>query len=85
MHRRLALVLSGRANRALVIGAAGLALAACQDASTSPHNPGSTGVGIVTHESPTTSSNPLASFTFYIDQASKARQTADAWRTSSSA
>ena len=27
------------------------------------------------------SSNPLAPFTFYIDQASKARKTADAWRT----
>src|ERR1044071_1598379 len=26
------------------------------------------------------SANPLASFTFYIDQASKARKTADAWR-----
>src|SRR5690242_9939240 len=26
------------------------------------------------------SSNPLAPFTFYIDQASKARKTADAWR-----
>jgi endoglucanase len=28
----------------------------------------------------TSASNPLASFTFYIDQASKARKTADAWR-----
>lgn len=28
------------------------------------------------------SSNPLASFTFYIDQASKARRTADEWRAS---
>jgi endoglucanase len=28
------------------------------------------------------SSNPLAPFTFYIDQASKARKTADAWRAS---
>src|SRR4051812_46366357 len=28
----------------------------------------------------TSSSNPLASFTFYIDQASKARRTADSWR-----
>src|SRR6185503_8735068 len=26
------------------------------------------------------SANPLASFTFYIDQASKARKTAEAWR-----
>src|ERR1044072_8390446 len=28
------------------------------------------------------SSNPLAPFTFFIDQASKARKTADAWRSS---
>src|SRR4051812_28980839 len=30
----------------------------------------------------TNSSNPLASFTLYIDQASKARRTADSWRAS---
>jgi endoglucanase len=29
---------------------------------------------------PVTSNNPLAPFTFYIDQASNARRTADAWR-----
>jgi len=82
MHRHLALVLSGRANRALLVAAAGLGLAACQDSATAPMSSGST--GIVARDSATTqaSSNPLASFTFYIDQASNARQTADAWRAS---
>src|SRR5207249_9650693 len=58
--------------------------AACHDATTAPDS-GSTGVKVVTHDSATaqsSSSNPLASFTFYIDQASNARKTADAWRTS---
>ena len=63
--------------RTLVYAApAAIVVAACQGDLTS------TAVG-PTDESATavSSSNPLAPFTFYIDQASKARKTADAWRT----
>ena len=83
MHRHLALVLSGRARRLLLAAAVGLGLAACQDSAVAPNSSGSTGVGIVMHDSaaaPVTPGNPLASFTFYINQASNARKTADAWR-----
>ena len=74
MQRHLELVLSGRATRATAVIVGGLAIAACQgDLSTAPASSGSTGVV------GTTSSNPLSAFTFYIDQASNARKTANAW------
>ncbi|HET9426502.1 MAG TPA: glycoside hydrolase family 6 protein [Gemmatimonadaceae bacterium] len=64
----------GWSRETVLIGALATALVACQsDLSTAPVNPGET-------LPPSSSANPLASFTFYIDQASKARQTADAWR-----
>src|SRR5436190_9120096 len=91
MHRRFSLVRYGRRIRPfIVIGALGAA--ACQnDLSTAPAASdggsagggasGGTGVSTGT-PSAASSANPLASFTFYIDQASSARKTADAWRTS---
>ena len=62
----------------IVIGALATAAVACQsDLSTAPAGPGQ-GEPVAPSAS---SANPLAQFTFYIDQASKARQTANAWRT----
>src|SRR3954468_10967088 len=65
-----------RARTLLYAAPAAIVVAACQgDLSAAPANP--------TDEPVTpaaSSSNPLAAFTFYIDQASKARQTADSWR-----
>src|SRR6267142_2855805 len=42
VHRHLALVQSGRANRALLVAIAVLGLAACQDMATAPSNTGKT-------------------------------------------
>jgi endoglucanase len=71
--------LSRRARRFLIAGSA-VAIAACQqDLTSAPSS--ATGGGTVTQAGTSVSSaDPLASFTFYIDQASNARQTADAWR-----
>jgi endoglucanase len=74
LHRPLSSRPGVWSNKALLIGTLATALVACQsDLSTAPGD-GETPVM-------TSSANPLASFTFYIDQASKARKTADAWRT----
>jgi endoglucanase len=63
--------------RTLVYAAtAAIVAAACSDLTAAPVDS--------THEPvpPVSSVNPLASFTFYIDQASKARKTANDWRAS---
>jgi endoglucanase len=64
-----------RARTLVYAASAAIGAAACRGdltgASASPTDESATAVS---------SSNPLASFTFYIDQASKARKTADAWR-----
>lgn len=81
MDRHIVLVLSGRAKTAITVSAAGLALAACQgDLSTTPGTSGNGGGSVVS--TVTSSANPLSSFTFFIDQASNARKTADGWRSS---
>lgn len=62
----------------VLIGALATVAVACQsDLSTAPASPGQ-GEPVAPS---TSSANPLARFTFYIDQASKARRTADEWRT----
>src|ERR1044071_5155118 len=64
-----------RARTLMYAATAAIGAAACQgDLTAAPVDP--------TDEPATavSSANPLASFTFYIDQASKARKTADAWR-----
>ena len=63
--------------RTLVYAASAAVVAACQgDLTAAPVDP--------TDDPVTTASsaNPLAAFTFYIDQASKARKTAEEWRAS---
>jgi endoglucanase len=78
--RRFQLAQSRRIRHAVGFGAA-IVVAACQaDVMTNPT--GQTGTVTQTGTPVTTSSaaNPLASFTFYIDQASNARKTADGWR-----
>ena len=64
-----------RARTLLYAAPAAIVLAACQGDLTAASIP-------PTHEPETTASsaNPLAAFTFYIDQASKARKTANEWR-----
>jgi endoglucanase len=61
--------------RTLLYAAPAAILAACQSADLTSTMPTDQGSGAAV-----SSANPLASFTFYIDQASKAKQTADAWR-----
>ena len=64
-----------RAHTLVYAASAAMVAAACQgDLTAAPANPTDEPVTTVT------SGNPLAPFTFYIDQASKARKTADAWR-----
>lgn len=64
-----------RARTSLYAASAAIVAAACQgDLTAAPVNPTDEPVTTVS------SSNPLAAFTFYIDQASKARKTADSWR-----
>src|SRR5689334_10889782 len=66
-----------RARTLMYAAPAAIVAAACQgDLTAAPVN--STDEPVTTTSS--SSSNPLASFTFYIDQASKARQTAESWR-----
>jgi endoglucanase len=65
--------------RRLVYGGLAAFLAACQTDLTAASVDPTDETGTGTHPS-VNSANPLAPFTFYIDQASKARKTADAWR-----
>ena len=64
-----------RAHTLVYAASAAIVAVACGDLTAAPVTPNDESV------TPKSSSNPLASFTFYIDQASKARKTADAWRT----
>lgn len=61
--------------RTLLYAASAAFAAACQGDLTAISSPTDEPGG-----SSVNSANPLASFTFYIDQASRARKTADAWR-----
>jgi len=64
-----------RAHTLVYAASAAILTTACQgDLTAAPANPADEPVTTVS------SSNPLASLTFFIDQASKARKTADAWR-----
>jgi endoglucanase len=63
--------------RSVLYAASAAIAAACSGDLTAATIPGSTDEPVTTAAS---SSNPLAAFTFYIDQASKARKTADEWR-----
>src|SRR5436305_12064846 len=84
MRRFSHLVQSGRAQSAFAALSATIALSACQtDLSTAPGaaTSGGTGATVVQTGSAATSANPLASFMFYVDQASNAQKTADSWRT----
>ena len=61
--------------RSVLYATLAMGVAACQASDLTGASIGTDG-----NDSPVTSSaNPLAAFTFYIDQASKARKTADAW------
>jgi endoglucanase len=64
-----------RARTAWYAASAAIVAAACGDLTAATVPPTDEPVN-----SAASSANPLASFTFYIDQASKARKTADAWR-----
>ena len=64
-----------RARTAWYAASAAIVAAACGDLTAATVPPTDEPVN-----SSASSANPLASFTFYIDQASKARKTADAWR-----
>src|SRR4051794_14490916 len=79
MRRTSSLVLSRRAKFAFAASAA--ALVACQQDLTTPAAAsGGTEAPVVQTGSPANSANPLASFMFYVDQASNAQRTADSWR-----
>src|SRR3954470_9369916 len=87
MRQFSSLVLSGRARYAFAAVSSAVALTACQsDITTAPGAaPVDTSATVVQTGGPASSANPLASFMFYVDQASNAEKTADSWRSTRTA